>query len=208
MTASPDDSARSTRNHSISDPPGATMSLATDSLVERLGKLGLRCESAPTDRLTSATAALACFPMYMVANVHAWTADRQFKVPVIDFPGSEQIREAFAIGKQEAVLHLDEGHAEALGDLLKSPKHADLVIYEYALETLAQFLAAAAPPVVAMTKVAVATMIVAVAEASGKGLLGSGPKVAPEERECIHRIAADLSLARSEDAAAILQAIG
>ena len=30
------------------------MSATTDSLVERLGKLGLRCDSVPTDRLTSA----------------------------------------------------------------------------------------------------------------------------------------------------------
>jgi len=47
------------------------MAIAAVSLAERLNRLGLRCEDVPTDRLVSATTALTCFPMYMVANVHA-----------------------------------------------------------------------------------------------------------------------------------------
>src|SRR5262249_42412567 len=135
-------------------------------------------------------------------------ADRQFQVPVIDFPGWEQIREAFAIGKQEAALPIDDAHRRVLGELLRSAKPGDLILYEYALETLRQFLAAASPAVAATVRAAGARMVVAGAEASGRGLLGSGPKVTPEERACIGRIAAELDLAASPEAAAILQKIG
>lgn len=35
------------------------MSTSSESLITRLGKLGLHCDEIPTDRLSSATAALA-----------------------------------------------------------------------------------------------------------------------------------------------------
>src|SRR5208337_3836452 len=81
-------------------------------------------------------AALACFPMYMVANVHGWTSDRQFRVPLLDLPGSEHIREAFEIGQQEGAFEMTREHRRVLDNLLTHAKPPDLVIYEYALETL------------------------------------------------------------------------
>lgn len=182
------------------------MAPTADSLAARLGKLGLRGGAdVPTDRLTSATAALACFPMYMVANVHAWTGDRQFRVPVLDIPGSEQFLESFAIGKQEATLELEREHADVLGTLMSSSRPADRIIYEYALETLRRFLAAASEDLALTVRVAVAQMVVAVARASGKGLLGSGPKVSDEERACIRQVAEALDLEGAEAAAAALR---
>ncbi len=47
-------------------------------------------------------------------------------------------------------------------------------------------------------------MIVAAAEASGEGLLGTGPKVSPQEKACIKQIDSVLSLSDSEAAAAVL----
>lgn len=184
------------------------MVASDDGLAARLAKLGLRCESdPPLDRLTSATAALACFPMYMVANVHAWTGDRQFRVPILDMPGSESIREAFTIGKQEAQLDLDPEHRRVLGTLMTASKPADRVIYEYALETLRRFLDVATPELALTTRAAVAQMIVAVARASGKGPLGSGPKVSDEERDCIAQISEALGLESSEVPADILRTL-
>lgn len=183
------------------DPSGETLST-------RLGKLGLRCgDDVPTDRLVSATAALSCFPMYMVANVHAWTGDRQFRVPLLDLPGSEQFLESFAIGKQEARLELDPEHRVALGTLIKDARPADRIIYEYALEALRSFLDSATPDLALTTRVAVAQMIVAVARASGKGPLGSGPKVSDEERACIRQIDEALELSQAEPAADVLRTL-
>src|SRR2546426_7194744 len=112
------------------------MSLTLSQVVERMGKLGLKCGDLPTDRLSSQLAALACFPMYMVANVHGWTSDRQFRVPLLDLPGSEHIRESFAIGQQEAAFEMTKEHRRVIGSLLSHARAPDLVIYEYALETL------------------------------------------------------------------------
>ncbi len=176
------------------------MSPATDTLVDRLNMLGLRCNEAATDKLSSATAALSCFPMYMVANLHAWTGDRQFHLPVVDIPGSEQILESFAIGKQEAQLEITRDHRAVLGSLLSAAKPSDRVIYEYALETLRGFLDTATPDVVLATRLAIAQMIVAVAKAAGKGPLGSGRKVTDEERLCINHIADMLGLRQTEAA--------
>ena len=170
-------------------------------LVERLGMLGIACESVPTDRLCSATAALACFPMYMVANVHAWSSDRQFRVPVLDLPGMEQIRESFAIGSAEAKLDLTSEHRAAIGKMLSAPKPADRIIYEYAIETLRELLAVSSPELAGVLRGLIARTVVAVARASGKGLLGSGPKVSAQERECIDQIVLALAL-ELDDAAA------
>jgi hypothetical protein len=179
------------------------MSDSSDVLVQRLNMLGLACDEVPSDRLTSAVAALACLPMYMVANVHAWTDDTRFEVPLLDLPGSAQIREAFAIGEQEATLHLEARHRKVLGGFLRHARPADRVIYEYALETLRLFLAGADPKVAQAIRVGVARMVVAVAAAAGKGLFGTGSKITPQERACILEIAAVLEL--PEDS---LQAIG
>lgn len=184
------------------------MAMNPENLAERLRMLGLASdEGVPRDRVTSAVAALACFPMYMVANVHAWSDDRQFRVPLIDWPGSEAVREAYAIGQQEARLPISDAHREVLGGLLSHAKPSDRIIYEYALETLSTFLAAADPTVASTLKAAVARSIVAVAAASGKGFLGTGRKVTPDERACIDEIARRLDLASSAEAAASLRAL-
>lgn len=184
------------------------MDPSAETLTARLAKLGLRCDDdPPTDRLTSATAALACFPMYMVANLHAWTADRQFRVPLFDIPGSEQFLESFAIGKQEAKLELEPEHAAALGTMMSNARPADRIIYEYALETLRRFLDQGTEDLAVTVRTAVAQMVVAVARAAGKGPLGSGPKVSDEERACIRQIADALDLESTEPATAVLRTL-
>jgi len=178
------------------------------TLLNRLDKLGIKCTDVPLDRLTSATTALACFPMYMVANVHAWTKEEQSSVPLLDLPGFEAIREAFAIGRQEKSLDLLPEHRQLLGTLLQQAKPSDRVIYDYALETLVLFLNQAAPQVVQQVRTAVAKMIVAVANASGEGLLGTGEKINRHEHDLMEHIAETLRLRESDDAKAALQAIG
>jgi hypothetical protein len=184
------------------------MSVALSQLVERLGKLGLQCSELPTDRLSSALAALACFPMYMVANVHGWTSDRQFRVPLLDLPGSEHIRESFEIGKQEGVFEMAPEHRRVVGTLLTHVKPSDLVIYEYALETLKGLLPLLSPELADQVRVAIARMIVAVAQASGKHFLGTGEKISPEERACIAQIDRELSLSATPRASESLKAVG
>ena len=153
-------------------------------------------------------AALACFPMYMVANVHAWTSDRRFRVPLLDLPGSEHIREAFEIGKQEAAFAMAPEHRRVLGTLVSHARPSDLVIYEYALETLKDLLPMLSPALADTVRAAIARTIVAVARASGEAFLGTGEKVSPEERACIAQIDQDLALSGSPRAAAALQGVG
>jgi hypothetical protein len=167
--------------------------------------LGLMCDEVPLDRPSSPIAALACFPMYMVANVHGWTADRQFKIPFLDIPGVEAIREAYVIGEEEARLGMDPEHRKVVDSMLTTARPPDRVIYEYALETLKQYLTLAQPAVGNWLRTGVARMIVDVAKASGKGLFGSGEKVSPQERECINRLAVELRLEDTAKAAEILK---
>jgi hypothetical protein len=186
---------------------GASMSELVLRLSRRLDMLGLATDSVPFDTVNSAIGALACFPMYMVANVHRWTGDWQFKVPLFDIPGLEAIRESIAIGAEESRLPLSDEHRETLGTLLSTGRHADRIIYEYALETLKDYLTAATPAVADSLRVAVARMIVAVAQASGEGVFGTGEKVSPEERTCVGQIAAELRLAETPKAAEILASL-
>lgn len=176
-------------------------------LLERFRKLGLTCEQVATDHVSSPMAALACFPMYMVANVHAWTNDKQIHVPILDLPGSEHIREAFAIGKQERAFDLAKEHRRVLGTLLSHAKPSDLVIYEYALETLKDLLLEVTPQTAEQIRAAVARMIVVVAQASGEGFLGTGPKISPEEKACIKVITNALSLQTTPASADILKPV-
>jgi hypothetical protein len=180
------------------------MTATQSEIADRCRKLGLECDDVPTDSMSSVLAALSCFPMYMVANVDAWTSDEQWRMPILDIPGSEHIREAFTIGKQEGELKMDKKHRLVLGGLVSHAKPSDLIIYEYALETLRIALPALTPTLADKVRAAIARMIVAVAKASGEGLLGSGPKISPFEKACIEQISDTLSLAQSESATAIL----
>jgi hypothetical protein len=166
--------------------------------------LGLTCADVPLDRVSSPIAALACFPMYMVANVHGWTSDRQFKVPLLDIQGLEAFREAFVIGEEEARLEMTPEHRRVVDSMLAAARPPDRVVYEYALETLKQYLAIAQPAVGERIRSLVARTVVDVAKASGKGIFGTGEKVSPQERECINHIAAELRLTDTTKAAAIL----
>ncbi len=180
------------------------MATSSAQLIDRLGMLGFNASGVTLDSWSSPIAALACFPMYMVANVHAWTSDKQFKMPVFDIPGFEALRESVEIGKQEGQLKIDEYDAKVVDSMLSAAKSADRVIYEYALESLKAFLVLAAPAFADEVRTTVTRMIVAVAKASGEGLFGTGDKVSREELLCIEHIAATLELSGSLHAATII----
>ena len=181
---------------------------SVERIRERLAMLGLHCEEVPLDRSSSAISALACFPMYMVANVHGWMADRQFKVPLVDIPGSEAIRESVTIGAQEGRLNISGEHSTVVGSMLSPVRPPDQVVYQYALETLQEYLVLAMPKVADELRTSVARMVAAVAKASGKRIFGSGEKVSSAERACIDHIASKLRLSESASAAEILNTIG
>lgn len=182
------------------------MPASYEELAERINKLGLKCEQLSLEEVTSPVAALACFPMYMVANVHAWTDQTQWHVPILDLPGIEEVREAFAIGRAEAALNITRDHRRVLGSLLAAPRPSDLVIYEYALETLRLYLEACEQHVADAVRKAIAKTSVAVAQASGaSGFTGSGEKITDAERACLGQINDTLGLTQNEDAAAQLK---
>jgi hypothetical protein len=128
-------------------------------------------------------------------------------MPLLDIPGWEAIREAFSIGRQEKSLHLAPEHRQALGTMLGKARPADRIIYEYALDTLAMFLAQAAPDVVETVRSAVARTIIAVARASGEGLFGTGEKINRHEFALIQHIAERLNLNDSPVAKTMLDEI-
>lgn len=184
------------------------MDLPAEPLTVRLEKLGLDCDAISLDTVTSATAALACFPMYMVANVHLWTGDCQFRVPVVNLPGSEEILESLEIARQQAQWDLSEPHRRVLATMLTSAKPPDRVIYEFAIETLRLLLSDASVVLAETLRTGMAKMIVAVAHAAGKGFLGTGEKVSAEERSCIRLINAELGLDRTEAGAWLMKQVG
>jgi hypothetical protein len=181
---------------------------ASVDVIKRIRMLGFACDSLPADTWTSALAAVACLPMYMVANVHAWTGERQFSVPLLGLPGSEQVLEAFKLGQEEAMLAVGDEDRKVLRGFLSHARAADRIIYEYAIETLAMLLREASPALASELRVAIGRGIVAVAEAAGKGLLGTGDKVSAEERLCIQQIAQALDLAAEPEAARALETLG
>ncbi|GAB4136036.1 MAG: hypothetical protein Tsb009_02900 [Planctomycetaceae bacterium] len=183
------------------------MNIPHDSLESRLNRLGLECDSVPTDQLTSAISALACFPMYMVANVHVWSKETKWKRPLVDIPSFESIREAFSIGRQERKLDISPEHRNLLGTLLGNAKPSDRIIYEFAMETLQRFLTETTPEIAEQIRTAIARMIVNVAKASGEGLLGTGEKINRHEYQLIQEISSTLDLKSSDEANSILKQI-
>jgi hypothetical protein len=182
--------------------------MSKTDILERLRKLGLAADALPTDKLSSATTALVCLPMYMVSNVHGWTDDRQFVVPLLNIHGLEAVRESYAIGAEKAELRIDEAHEKVLAGFLAQARPSDLLVYEYALETLRLFLAEADTGLAEHIRTRVAEMIVSVAQAAGKQLFGTGDKVSSEERDCIKTIASALDLAKSKRAIEVLTSLG
>jgi len=174
------------------------------SLLDRLETLGLRCNHISLDQITSATAALACFPMYMVAHAHLWSDDESRRTPILKLPRAETIREAFTIGRQEASWDINSEHRQVLKALLDSSRPSDRATYEYALELLKDLVEAAGPELAESIRNGVARMIVAVAKASGDGFLGTGDLVSHDELACIRRIETTLGLPQAEAAAWLL----
>jgi hypothetical protein len=180
-----------------------------EPLTHRLEKLGLACDHFSLDRVTSATAALACFPMYMVANVNVWSQpQRPSMIPVVNLPDLEALREAFEIGKQESRWEIDDAHRSVLKAMLAAPKPADRIVYEYAVETLRLLLLEAGPELAETIRTGVAQMIVAVAHASGEGFLGTGEKISDDERTCIRKINTELGLDQTQAGAWLMERVG
>jgi hypothetical protein len=143
--------------------------------------------------------------MYMVSNVHGWTGDREFRL--LHVKGSEAVRESYVIGERKADLPLDEAHDRVLRGFTDKDHPSDLIVYEHALETLRVVLDEAQPALADELRRIVASGVVAVARAAGKGMFGSGEKVSPEERECIATIREVLELDASSEARTALSAL-
>lgn len=176
-----------------------------DQVIERLGKLGIRCDTLPLHKLSSASAALSCFPMYMVASVANWSDDSDRKSKLSYLFDVASLRDAYAIAEQETALAIDTEHAAILHGLLTEAKPPLLVIYEHALETLAMFLSIANPDLTELVKTAVARMMVAVAKASGNGWFGSGGEPTDAQRKLVRLISEQLTLQRSPTASVVME---
>ena len=145
-------------------------------LISRLNKLGIKCEHAPsTDRIDAPIAAVVCFPMHMVAGTSV----------LIDSTDQDQmsfkklfqitaVREAFVIGEQENSLPVSDADVKVLDEMLAFHRSADIIIYEYALDTLSLYFTMANADVVDLLKTVIARSVVAVSKAAGEGWFGSG----------------------------------
>jgi hypothetical protein len=184
------------------------MDTPSESLFDRLEKLGLQCDHISLDQLTSGTAALACFPMYMVANVHLWTNGSKTRLPVVNLPGPEVLREEIEINKQLAHWEVADEHRRVLGSLLSAAKPADRIVYDYALATLKQLIGEAGPALAETLRTGIARSVVAVAHAAGNGFLGNGKKVSAEERACIRQINDALGLDQTEAGRWLMEQVG
>lgn len=196
--------------HAGNSPIGSASQIKDDDIVmneviERLNKLGISCDSIPTHSLASATAAISCFPMYMVASVAKWTDAENGPLKLKDLFGVASLREAYALGEREAELEIDSEHAKILHTLLTDSKPPTLVVHEYALETLRLFLSVADRDLVEIIRIAIARMMVSVAMASGEGWFGTNGAPTDEQRKCIRLIGEQLGLQQSQTASTILR---
>jgi hypothetical protein len=126
---------------------------------------------------------------------------------VLEAHGMEAAREAAAIGSVKAELEIDREHAKVLDGFLAKARPSDVIVYEYALETLRMYLDVADAALADRIREHVARSIVHVAEAAGKALFGGGEKITPRERECIDQIDKSLALHRCAAARAALDKI-
>jgi hypothetical protein len=172
--------------------------------VARCQKLGLVCDNIPLDSMSSVLSALSCFPMYMVANVDGWGNSGNRRVRAFDILSVEQIRESFVIGLQEGGMSMDKQHRSLLGQLVSGGRPFDVIVYEYAIETLRLLLPDLVGDVPNQVRYFIAKSVVAVAKASGEGILGIGEKVCPSERDAIRYIDDTLALCASSEAKEIL----
>jgi hypothetical protein len=179
-------------------------------LVETLNKLGIACQDVALDKLDSASAAVCCFPMYMVANAGTLVDDPQSKDKQRDLLGIGKLRESFVIGKRESnmqqAFEFRADHLETLHALL-TPGPLDQVAYDDALEAIRLFFSCAEPRVVAVAKQAIARMIASVAHAAGEGLFGSGHEATAAQQQCIRKLRDALALDREPSATAELAEI-
>jgi hypothetical protein len=143
--------------------------------------------------------------MYMVANTPAWMGNEQRRTKISRLLGIDSLREAFAIGKEEAKFDISSEHGQTLHQLLIAAKPTDEIVYEYALETLAMFLEDTTDDLTETIKMLVARGLVAVATASGEGWFGGGDELSSSQRNCIRQIVFVLKLNDSPSASTILE---
>ncbi len=110
---------------------------------------------AGTDRIDATIAAIACFPMHMLA----------FR------------------------------------------RSADIIIYEYALDTLGLYFTMANADVVDVLKTVIARSVVAVSKAAGEGWFGSVGTPSDDQRTCIDTICLRLNLRESKTVSVVLDEI-
>ncbi len=172
--------------------------LATDLLEARLGLLGLTCESVPTDHLTSATTALACFPIYMIANAHVWISGKSYDAPEEELPSAKEF-----LADLEPACPLEPAHRELLNTLRFGAKAPDRVFYEYALETLDLFLRKTSPKVADQTRLLIAQGLIRMAEATAK-TSASTARVGSAERAYLQHLIVNLRMSETPAALEIL----
>lgn len=172
--------------------------------VARCRKLGLVCDDIPLDAMSSVLSALSCFPMYMVANVDGWENAGNTHARSFNILSVEQIRESFVIGLQEGDMPMNKQHRSLLGQLVSGGRPFDVIVYEFAIETLRLLLPELVGDLPNRVRYFIAKSVVAVANASGERFLGTGEKVCASERDTIRYIDEMLSLCSSSEVKDIL----
>ena len=178
-------------------------------LISRVNKLGIKCEHAPsTDRIDAPIAAVACFPMHMVAGASVLIdpTDRD-QMSFKKLFHITAVREAFVIGEQESSLPVSDADVKVLDGMLAFHRAADIIIYEYALDTLSLYFTMANADVVDLLKTVIARSVVAVSKAAGEGWFGSGGTPSDDQRTCIDTICLRLKLRESKTASVVLDKI-
>jgi hypothetical protein len=141
--------------------------------------------------------------MYMVAHASTLTDEAEDTGRLSGWSGFTVMREAFAIGQQQSMLEIQDCHQKVLRELLVSAKPSDVVIYDFALDTLKLCFRKANPDLVEQMKTAIARMMVSVGKAAGEGFFGGGHKVTAAQKACIQTVVDELRLLGSPTAAQI-----
>lgn len=163
-------------------------------------KLGFECnEEIRNDTLQSPMLAVSSMPMYYVAAVLEFKEDSDLPESLLnDIFGVNRLREAFAANQVTQDMHLCYANESQLRALLVDRRKVDVIIYEFAVETIKMYLQVATPEIAAVVRNVVARGMVEVATASGNGWFGSGAEATAEQLDIISQIRDELQLDKSE----------
>jgi hypothetical protein len=174
----------------------------SEAIRTRIIKLGLHCpDELRFDVKQVPINALICMPMLYVAVTHELNKDEEVKESLInDIFGVHSLSGSRVIEDQTETLTLNPVDESHLRSLLINRRDVDGIIYEYAIETIRQFLTKCDPHVAHEVRVFIATTMKSIVDSTASGTFGLGRKPSAEQIRVVRQVSDKLDLYVDEEA--------